>query len=337
MLALKNSVPGVHFEIFSLVPEWFFQDALESGYSYHSFASDVGLVQTSPFTEDLDATVQKLKTSRLNSGSQIEQAKRILLQTGCRLVLCDISHIGIQAAQAAGIASVLIENFTWDFIYRGYDSLAPSLGESAAWIQPIYKGAATHIQTAPVCEVTADAIQVQPVARAPKNSRPATRARLGISEEAKVCLITTGGIEQKFSLWDYLKKHSGMVFVIPCAADRLIRDGNLVLLPHRSSFYHPDLVQASDRVIGKLGYSTVAEVFHANLPYAYIPRKHFPETPSMSDFARLEMAAVELSYDDFLTGNWGDVPEALFSLSKPDRSQVNGAAQIAEILRPLIH
>jgi hypothetical protein len=31
---------------------------------------------------------------------------------------------------------------------------------------------------------------------------------------------------------------------------------NLVLLPHHSGFYHPDLVNASDAVIGKVGYST---------------------------------------------------------------------------------
>ena len=35
---------------------------------------------------------------------------------------------------------------------------------------------------------------------------------------------------------------------------------NLILLPHHSVFFHPDLVNASDAVVGKLGYSTLAAV-----------------------------------------------------------------------------
>jgi hypothetical protein len=85
-------------------------------------------------------------------------------------------------------------------------------------------------------------------------------------------------------------------------------------------------------VIGKLGYSTVAEVYQSGLPFAYIPRPTFPETPSMAEFARREMAALELAYEDFLQGSWGDLPEQLLSIPKRQPPAVNGADQTATIL-----
>ena len=57
-------------------------------------------------------------------------------------------------------------------------------------------------------------------------------------------------------------------------------------MPHHSAFYHPDLVNASDAVVGKLGYSTVAEAALAGVSYAYVPRNQFRETESFGKFRR---------------------------------------------------
>ena len=70
-----------------------------------------------------------------------------------------------------------------------------------------------------------------------------------------------------------------VTFVIPGGADDYLWQENLVLLPHHSRFYHPDLVAAADAVVGKVGYSTVAETFHAGAPLGYVPRTRFRESP----------------------------------------------------------
>ena len=56
------------------------------------------------------------------------------------------------------------------------------------------------------------------------------------------------------------------------------RAGNVWLLPHRSGFFHPDLVQAADAVVGKIGYSTLAETCRARIPYGFVPRAGFRES-----------------------------------------------------------
>ena len=332
MQALQVRLPGVHFELFTQAPEWFFQDSLIAGFTYHSFASDVGLVQTSPFSEDLPSTVAKLEHAKIIAHSQISLAAKILAERQCRLVVCDIAPIGIQAAHAAGLPAVLVENFTWDFIYARYANLEPGFIPFIEKFEQVFSQADLHIQAIPTVQFDSAAQRVQPVARRPVRHRSNTRERLGVSNDEPVILVTVGGIEEKFSSLTALKKYSKCRFVLPGASNQFLREGNLILLPHRSDFYHPDLVQASNAVITKLGYSTIAEVYQAGLPFAYIPRKTFPETPPMAKFARRTMGALELNYADFSSGNWGDLPEQLLQTPKIQRYGNNGADEIADLL-----
>ena len=332
MQALQARLPNVHFDLFTQVPEWFFRDSLSAGFTYHNFAGDVGLVQTSPFSEDLPATVAKLKHAKTNAHSQISVAAKILAERQCRLVVCDIAPVGIQAAHAAGLPAVLVENFTWDFIYARYADLEPGFIPFVNDFEQVFSQADLHIQTMPAVQPNSAAQQVLPVARRPVHQRADTRERLGIAPDEQVILVTVGGIEEKFSSLAALKKYSHCRFVLPGTSNQLLRQDNLILLPHRSNFYHPDLVQASDAVIAKLGYSTLAEVYQAGLPFAYIPREKFPETPPLAEFARRAMGALELTYLDFGSGNWGDLPDRLLQTPKIHRDGINGADEIANLL-----
>ncbi len=332
MLALRRRLPQTEFDIFTTVPRWFFQESLGEDFTYHNFASDIGLVQTSPFSEDLPATAAALDQAYKNSHSQITLAASLLSDQNCQLVVCDIAPLGIQAAQAAGLPATLVENFTWDFIYSGYNEIEPGFNPHIQRLKQISTQVELHIQTEPVCQLDPKAYQVAPISRPPRTTREETREYLGLKAKEPVILVTLGGIEEEFSARAALKKHSPCVFVLPGSAEQLTHDENLILLPHHNDFYHPDLVRASDAVIGKLGYSTVAEVYHSGLPFAYIPRPTFPETPTMAEFARREMGAMELASEDFLKGRWGDLPEQLLAAPRREPPTVNGADQAAAIL-----
>lgn len=332
MLALRRMLPQVEFEIFTTVPQWFFHDSLGERFGYHSFASDIGLVQTTPFSEDLPATVAALDQFQRVAHRQISTAAEMLRDQKCQLVICDIAPLGIEAAHSAGLPAVLVENFTWDFIYSGYNGSEPGFSPHIQRLQLVFSQADLHIQASPVCQLDFSAAQVEPIARPPLTSREAVRNRLGLNLADHAILVTMGGIEEKYGARQALQRHTDCTFVLPGSADRLLHEQNLILLPHHSDFYHPDLVHASDAVIGKLGYSTVAEVYHAGVPFGYIPRPAFPETPSMAEFALKELAAIEISYPDFLQGSWGDLPERLLAAPKLNHTSSNGADQIAAII-----
>ncbi len=67
-------------------------------------------------------------------------------------------------------------------------------------------------------------------------------------------MITMGGIVTEYPFLDRLENSSDVRFLIPGGSEHYEQRGSLVLIPHHSDFYHPDLVEASNAVIGKLGY-----------------------------------------------------------------------------------
>jgi hypothetical protein len=124
MAELRRRCPAMRFDIFTEVPRWFFAESLPGCFAYHRVATDVGLVQTSPLTEDLEATVGALD-EMWRDNQRVERLAGRLQELQCSVAVADISPLGLAAAAAASVPSVLIENFTWDWIYSEYPD-APS-------------------------------------------------------------------------------------------------------------------------------------------------------------------------------------------------------------------
>ena len=114
--AIYEIETSIRFEIFTRVPSWFFQDSLSAPFTYHSLLTDIGMVQKTPLREDLGKTIQHLDDFLPFEPTLINYLARQLNRLKCELVICDIAPMGIVAAQHAAIPSVLVENFTWDWV-----------------------------------------------------------------------------------------------------------------------------------------------------------------------------------------------------------------------------
>jgi hypothetical protein len=139
-------------------------------------------------------------------------------------------------------------------------------------------------------------------------------------------------------------RHSGLERLAALAPTHLLFTGgeagsdipaNVHFLGQQSGFFHPDLVAASDAVVGKLGYSTLAEVYHAQIPYGYIPRAHFRESAVLGDFIHAQMSGLPIAEDTFVNGRWIDAIPALLAQPRPQRQPINGADQIADFVSDL--
>ena len=149
-------------------------------------------------------------------------------------------------------------------------------------------------------------------------------------------LLTMGGVDWDYGFLRQLEDREDGFFVVPGASAAVERRGCLVTLPKRSSFYHPDLVHASDLVVGKLGYSTLAEVFAAGCAFAFVARPRFPESPLLARFALREMPATEISEDELTNGAWLDRLGALLAQPRTHDSRPNGAAEAAQLVGDLL-
>ncbi len=340
--ACRQEMPGSRFAVFTAVPQWFFEDSLGQPVEYHHATVDLGLVQANALEEDLPATVPVLERSIPFSPALIEElAARVRSCSGpADLVVCDIAPLGIPVARRCGVPSLLIENFTWDWIYRGYAAECPELEPIAEYLEGIFTDADHRIQAEPFCSPAAGAERVAPVSRRPRSRRDGTRRRLGVPADAPLVMVTMGGIE-----WNYdgVEPQGADALgnepwlVIPGAGAEPRRRGRCVLLPHRSEFFHPDLVTAADAVIGKLGYSTVAEVYRAGIPFGYVARSRFPESPKLEAWVQEHLPHRRIEPEQFTAGRWGEEIARLLELPRRRPPGADGAREIARLVRRLLY
>lgn len=333
MNSLFERIPDVHFEIFTTVPEWFFEQSLTGEFSYQKLWTDVGLVQKTAMSEDLPKTILELSEFYPLDSEYISGLCHHILIRDCCAVLCDIAPLGIAVAKAAGLPSILIENFTWDWIYEGYAKKAPAFNAFIPYLQDLFQKATYHIQAEPACLISPDCdLIVNPISRKPRTSRSNIRKSLHTSADQKAVLITMGGIPENYQFLDHLTAEKEIQFIIPGNFKQLQFQENVVQLPHHSQFFHPDLVNACDAVIGKLGYSTIAEVFHANIPFLFTSRAAFRESIPLSQYVLECMPSQEIEEADLFEGNFLEPLKTVLMHPIKSYKTQNGADQIAEFI-----
>lgn len=337
MAAIWELDRSTQFDIFTTIPARFFASSDTFPFNYHSLVTDIGLVQRDPFHEDLPETLRRLDDLIPFEPSLIAGVAEQLGRLKADLVLCDIAPMGILVAKEAGVPSVLIENFTWDWIYRGFTENADELNPYIDYLGRIFASAQYRVQTQPICDpYPAADLVAGPASRKVRTSRTEIRQRLNLTEEHIVAMITTGGVAKNYGFLRKLNDDQQHHFLIPGASTAVAIQDNLILLPTYSEFFHPDLVNASDVIIGKAGYSTIAEVYYAGLPFGFVSRPTYPEHGPLADFIGNEMSGVVIEETEFQSGDFALHLEHLLDMPRIQRSEPNGAEQIAEFLMDLL-
>lgn len=331
--ALGHRLPQLEVELWTSVPEWFFAESLTVPYRRRELACDVGLIQRSPVAEDLPASLAALaRFWGAADGGRTAEVATAVAGSGAACVVADIAPFGLEVARAAGLPGVLIENFTWDWIY---DALTAEEPRFAAWAERLRGRIAVpdlHLQLEPCCRPLPGGRPVPPVARAPRQRREEIVARLGIPPGDAVVLVSLGGVEHRLANLGPLAACAGATFVLPGASADERREGNLRLLPHHTPMHHPDLVAAADVVVGKLGYSTVAEAVAAGSRILYVPRRGFRESAVLEDYVGSRLPVAAMAAHELESGAWvARLPEIL-ARPRPAGDARSGAAVAADLI-----
>lgn len=332
MSAVYEMDPLVHFEIFTTIPSWFFEESLESPHTYHPLMTDIGLVQETPLNADLAGTVERLNRFIPFEDSEISGLAMKIDRLNCELVICDIAPMGIAVAREAGMRSVLVENFTWDWVYQEYTKHHGRLNHHVDYLGRLFSEADYHVQTQPVCSLKPVDLNALPVSRRARSAGDEVRQGLGIPEGAKMVLITMGGVPENYRSLKGLKLPEDLYLVVPGGSNAFRIYDHLITLPHHSKFFHPDLINAADAVVGKVGYSTLAEVYHGGVPFGYIKRAHFRESEILAAYIERHMNGFAIEEENFRTGDWISGVSRLLEMPRIRRKEPNGATQVAEFV-----
>jgi hypothetical protein len=338
MAACSDARPDLRHHLFTTVPQWFFEDSLPGlDLAHHRLVCDVGMVQADALSEDVEATVRALAAWLVTAEGTVDQLASDLLDLGCRAVVADIAPLGLAVARAAGLPGVLVENFTWDWIYHAYGD--PGLERWGERLGMWFASASLRIQVEPVCRPLVGAVRVAPVSRPSRVPRGATRRRLGLRDDERMVLVGQGaGSLDRNRIAGLDLGHEAVRFVVPDpAVTEPTVDGCVLRMPRSGGPRHPDLVAASDVVVAKLGYSTVAEAFHAGAALAYLRRPRFPESPVLEAFVREHLPCEPLPAAWLGDPASGRILERVARSPRPPRPSRHGAAEAAGHILAFLH
>lgn len=316
--------------LFTTVPKSIFEESLNH-FHYHYVLTDVGMTQRDSLHVDIEETILQLDQLLPYPQSLIDT-----LADQCRnfdFIFSDISPLGILVARQAGVPSILIENFTWDWIYQPYFTQNRRMEQFSSYFKEIFHQADYHIQTEPVCHPSHADLHCGPIYRPFRTNSQTIRSSLGCRKR-KMVFISMGGIGMELPFLKKLSRCNDVLFVI--AGQQAKRStANYIMLNHRSNYYHPDLIHAADLVLCKTGYSTIAECCQTSNRIVGVSRKMFPESAVLETFIRQEMGGTIIDPDDFLSGTWLDLLEGLLNEPSGRTKRNNGAEEVADFLLQL--
>ncbi|GJJ74452.1 hypothetical protein EMPS_06810 [Entomortierella parvispora] len=147
-------------------------------------------------------------------------------------------------------------------------------------------------------------IDVPLVVRKAINTREDVLRSLGVDEETiktkKMVLVSFGGQRLKQGWGNPLPEGwIGVICGLP--VEHELPEG-FYRSPH--GVYVPDLTEAADIVIGKLGYGTCSECIAHDTPLIYVPRPQFIEEHGLIKMMINHGLPVEMTAEEFETGNW---------------------------------
>lgn len=338
MTALFEQDRALTFEIFTQVPLWFIRFSLIASdgtpvpFRYHAVMTDIGFVQDSAIAENVEATIERLNAFLPFGEALVHDLASTVQRASCKAVFCDIAPLGLVVAEAAGVPSWLVNNFTWSWIYSAYVDEYPALQPHIDYLERIVETADVHIQAEPVGTPHAHAVAtVGPISRAPRQGRAHIRQLLHIPEDVQTVMVTMGGIVWNYTHLDRLASLAPIHVVIPGADPEQVVPPNVHLLAHDADLFHPDVIQSCDAVIGKVGYSTLAEICEAGIPFGYIPRPLFRESAAIERYVHEHMSGLAFTVRDLTEGTWIDKVPQVLAQPRYSRPAENGRDQVARV------
>ncbi|KAJ3696276.1 hypothetical protein LUZ60_001653 [Juncus effusus] len=295
---------------------------------------DCGAVQADALTVDRLASLEKYhQTAVVPRASILATEVEWLNSIKADLVVSDVVPVACRAAADAGIRSVCVTNFSWDFIYSEYVMAAGHHHRSIVWqIAEDYSHCVFLLRLPGYCPMPAfrDVIDVPLVVRRIHKSRSEVRKELGIGEDVKVVIFNFGGQPAGWNLkQDCLPE--GWLCLVCGASENQELPPNFMKLA--KDVYTPDLIAASDCMLGKIGYGTVSEALAYKLPFVFVRRDYFNEEPFLRNMLEYYQGGVEMIRRDLLTGKWKPYLERALTLSPCYDQGINGGQVVARILQ----
>jgi hypothetical protein len=312
--ALAARQPGIAIAARTLIPRWLFEPACVP-VDVQPVETDTGLVQVDSLRFDERGSILRAGAFYDRFDERVDAEARILRAAGADLVVGDIPPLAFAAAAQAGIPSIAIGNFTWDWIYNEYEAFATLAPRVLPTIRAAYATATRALRLPfhggfePMASVTED---IPLIARQSHRDPTETRRLLGVHDARPVVLASFGAYGAPLP-WEAIRADKRMTVI---AFEKEPPEG----------LKYQDLVAAADVVVSKPGYGIVSECIANHTALLYTSRGRFIEYDLFVAEMPRALRCRAISQDDLLAGNWADAIDALLAQPPPaELCRVDGA------------
>ncbi|MFH1037381.1 MAG: hypothetical protein V1789_01755 [PVC group bacterium] len=334
---LLRGPAGARVIVKTSAPEWFYREQIEGDFSFYPLECDTGVVQSDSLNLDPFRSLKRYAGFLAGGDRWVAAEARFLREEKARLVIGDIPPPAFDAAGEAGIPSLGIANFSWDWIYEPYAERYPGYRHLLHSIRESYRKAGVLLRLPFSGEMAAfrKTRDIPLVARQARRPADEVRALLSLPPGRPLVILSFGG----FSLGEkYYRKLVEIKGCLWLASERIgfelpgIRNVKREELGALKLGY-PDLVSAADVVVTKPGYGILSECIANRTKMLYTSRGEFREYPILVEGVKKYLPSAFVSPEKLLRG---EIREELYRLLEtPDEYppiDLTGARVCAEII-----
>jgi L-arabinokinase len=339
--------PETRIGVRTAAPRWLFDLTVKGKVTFSTLETDTGVVQVDSLTLDEADSIRRASAFHSDLVTRAASETRVLRELGAGLIVGDIPPLAFAVGGAAGIPSIGLGNFTWDWIYADYPRvrLAPSLLPA---IRTAY-GKASMALRLPMSGGFENFSNVKDI---PFIARHATRTReevcklLKLPADKPIVLASFGGYGIPGLETDALAKFKKYTVIttanLPLGRTRkemptAERKGSFISVNEEAMYdagvRYEDLVGAAEVVVTKPGYGIISEAIANDAAVLYTARGHFPEYDVLVAEMPKYVRNAFIGHDDLFAGKWELHIDKLLAQPKiKKKPETNGADVAADIL-----
>jgi L-arabinokinase len=341
--------PETRIGVRTAAPRWLFDLTVKGKVAFSKLECDTGVVQVDALTLDEADSIRRAAAFHSDLVTRAASETRILRELGAGLIVGDIPPLAFSVGAAAGIPSIGIGNFTWDWIYADYPRvrLAPSLLPT---LRSAYaKGSmALRLPMSAGFESFSNVKDIPFIARHASRTRQEVCKTLRLPADKPIVLLSFSGYGLPGLDSDMLakfKKHT-IITTASNPGGRTRKDtaaterkGAFITVNeevmYNAGVRYEDLVGAAEVVVTKPGFGIIAEAIANDTAVLYTSRGHFPEYDVLIADMPKYLRTAYISQEDLFAGKWESQLDKLRAQPKPrnyKKPETNGAEVAADIL-----
>ena len=180
---------GLEIRLRTVAPPDLFP-SLGSALRWERCSLDTGVIEKTPLSIDVPATLRTLRDFYAGSDSLVEAEACYMRDNGIQLIVADVSYLAGVVARAAGIPAILVGNFTWEWIYEPllqtesdkhlWQFVADGYGQANVLLRLPFHHPVAHVPRV---------VDMPLLARRSERQTAAIRAHLGLTRETRPIIL----------------------------------------------------------------------------------------------------------------------------------------------------